>query len=83
MDPQGIAYVVDSDPSKAGRFLPVSHLEVVPPARLREDPVDTVVITALTYLDEIVADLRGVHDFTGSIMHLEGGAIVPSELPAP
>ena len=83
VDPQGIAYVVDSDPSKAGRFLPVSHLEVVPPARLREDPVDTVVITALTYLDEIVADLRGVHGFTGSIMHLEGGAIVPSESPAP
>jgi 2-polyprenyl-3-methyl-5-hydroxy-6-metoxy-1,4-benzoquinol methylase len=79
VDPRGIAYVVDSDLSKAGRFLPVSHLEVVPPSRLREDPVDTVVIAALTYLREIVADLRGRHGFTGSIMHLEGGAIIPSE----
>jgi hypothetical protein len=41
-----------------------------------------VVIAALTYLREIVADLRGRHGFTGSIMHLEGGAIIPSESPA-
>lgn len=81
VDPRGIAYVVDSDPGKVGRFLPVSHLEVVPPSRLREDPVNTVVITALTYMNEIVADLRGGQGFAGSIMHLEGGAIVPSEEP--
>jgi SAM-dependent methyltransferase len=64
---QGIAYVIDSDPHKQGRFTPVGHFPIVPPERLREDPVDAVVLTALAYRDEIVADLRGRLGFRGPI----------------
>lgn len=77
VDPGGIAYLIDSDPGKRGRFTPASHLEVSGPDRLRTDPVDTVVITALAYLDEITADLRSVHGFRGAVCHFEGGAIIP------
>lgn len=79
VDPSGIAYLIDNDPSKHGRFTPASHLQVVGPDRLRTDPVEVVLITALTYVDEIVADLRKVHGFKGGIFHLEGGEILPSE----
>ncbi len=64
---EGIAYVVDSDPRKQGRITPVTHLPVVAPERLLEDPVDLVVVTALAYRQEIVAELRGRLGFRGTI----------------
>jgi SAM-dependent methyltransferase len=64
---EGIAYVIDSDPHKQGLYTPVGHLPVVPSDRLREDPVDALVLTALAYRDEIVADLRGRLAFRGPI----------------
>lgn len=63
----GLAYVIDSDPHKQGRVTPITHLPVVAPERLREDPVDLVVLTALAYRDEIIAELRGRLGFRGTI----------------
>jgi SAM-dependent methyltransferase len=67
VDGTDVAYVVDADPYKVGRFTPVSHLPVVPPAHLAEEPVDAIVVTALAYRDEIVAALRGELGFAGTI----------------
>jgi len=67
VDASRVAYVVDADPYKVGRFTPVSHLPVVPPAHLAAEPVDAVVVTALAYRDEIVATLRGELGFGGTI----------------
>lgn len=64
---EGIAYVIDSDPHKQGLHTPVGHFPIVPPERLRDDPVDAVVLTALAYRDEIVSDLRGRLGFRGPI----------------
>ena len=64
---EGIRYVVDSDPYKQGRLTPATHLPVVGPERLADDPVDVVILTALAYRDEIVAQLRGPLGFTGTI----------------
>jgi SAM-dependent methyltransferase len=66
----GLAYVIDSDPLKQGRFTPVLHLPVVPPSSLTQDPVDVVVLTALAYRDEIVAQLRDTLGFRGEIVAL-------------
>lgn len=66
-DMNGVAYVIDSDPHKTGRLTPVHFLEVRPSTALREDPVDTVVLTALAYKDEIVEMLRGDLAFRGKI----------------
>lgn len=74
-----VAYLVDLDPVKHGRFLPVSHLQVSPPGRLLEEPVDTVIITALAYKDEIVHDLIAKYSFKGKISYLSGGRIVELE----
>jgi 2-polyprenyl-3-methyl-5-hydroxy-6-metoxy-1,4-benzoquinol methylase len=75
VDTSAVAYLVDKDPVKHDRYLPVSHLRVSPPQRLREDPVDTVIITALAYKDEITRELRGECAFGGRIACLQGGSI--------
>lgn len=64
---EGIAYVIDSDPHKQGRLTPVTHLPVVAPEHLRADPVQLVVLTAVAYRDEIIAELRGRLEFRGTI----------------
>jgi SAM-dependent methyltransferase len=63
----GIRYVIDSDPYKQGRLTPATHLPVVGPDQLASDPVDVVILTALAYRDEIVAQLRGPLGFDGTI----------------
>jgi hypothetical protein len=65
-----LSYVVDSDPHKQGGLTPVSHLPVVPPARLREQPVDVAVLSALAYRHEIVAKLRSELGFGGRIVEI-------------
>jgi hypothetical protein len=64
---EDVAYVIDADPYKVGRFTPVSHLPVVAPSHLAADPVDAIVVTALAYRDEIVGALRGELGFGGTI----------------
>jgi SAM-dependent methyltransferase len=63
----GIRYVIDSDPYKQGRLTPATHLPVVAPDHLDEHPVDIIILTALAYRDEVVAQLRGPLGFTGTI----------------
>lgn len=62
-----VAYVVDTDPRKQGLFMPVCHLQVFAPGRLRTDLVDTVLVTALAHLEEILDQLRGELSFQGNI----------------
>jgi len=66
----GIAYVIDSDSHKIGRFTPVSHLPIYAPDRLRADPVDSVILTALAYRREINEQLRTVYGFRGKVVTL-------------
>lgn len=61
-----IAVVIDSDPHKQGRYTPISHVKIMPPDYLRQHPVDAVIITAMTYRDEIIAQLQEL-GFTGAI----------------
>ncbi len=75
VDVSPIAYLIDKDPVKHRRFTPVSHLQVWPPEILLENPVDTVVITALAYKDEIIKDLKKKYSFKGKIACLVGGKI--------
>ncbi len=62
-----IAYLVDSDPRKQGRYLPVSHLQVQAPERLRHDQVDCVLLTALAHAPEIEDILRHDLGFDGTL----------------
>lgn len=66
----GVAYVIDSDPLKMGYFTPVSHIPIFAPDRLLTDPVDAVIITALAYRDEIIAQLKQTLGFDGEVVVL-------------
>jgi D-arabinose 1-dehydrogenase-like Zn-dependent alcohol dehydrogenase len=59
--------VVDADPTKAGRWTPVSHREVFPPSELAHRHVDTIIVTAPAYQFEIARHLRRELKFTGLI----------------
>jgi hypothetical protein len=62
-----VAYVIDSDLGKHGRFTPVSHIPIVPPKTLLSEPVDAIILTALAYRDEILRQLRGELGFPGEV----------------
>jgi SAM-dependent methyltransferase len=76
VDVNPVAYLIDLDPVKEGRFIPVSHLQVSNPRRLLSEPVDTVIITAMAYKDEIISDLKNQYSFKGKIAFLSGGEII-------
>ena len=57
-----IRYVVDSAPFKQGCFTPATHLPIVAPHALHDDPVDAVLVMAGSYSDEIAAILRRDYD---------------------
>jgi SAM-dependent methyltransferase len=72
---KGLAYVVDSSPYKQGFFTPISHLAIVAPDRLKTDPVDTVIVMAPRFSDEIVGQLRTELQFTGTIAVIKGTSL--------
>jgi len=76
VDTSPVAYLVDADPLKHGRYTPVSALQVFSPNHLLSQPVDTVLITALAYKDEITADLKNKYSFKGKIAYLSGSRIL-------
>lgn len=64
----GISYVVDSDANKHNLYTPVSHLPIYPPRQLLDDPVDTLILTALAFKKEILDQVRNEIGFTGKII---------------
>lgn len=53
-----IRYVVDSAPFKQGKYTPATHIPIVPPERLSQDPVDAVIVMAASYSDEVAGILK-------------------------
>ena len=53
-----VSYVIDSAPFKQGKLTAGSHLPIVSPAQAAADPVDTVLIVAPGYTEEIASILR-------------------------
>jgi len=62
------AYIIDADPNKHGKFLPVSQMEICSARRLEDDPVDCVLVTSYTYFDDIVGQLAGFRSGGGKII---------------
>ena len=65
LGPDLVAYVVDRNPAKQGRFLPGVRIPIVPPERLQEDPPDVLLVFAWNILPEIRAQLE---DFPGRFL---------------
>lgn len=53
-----ITYVVDGASFKQGKLTPATHLPIVAPTRLRQDPVDAVIVMCGSYSDEVAGILR-------------------------
>ena len=63
--PDLIAYVVDRNPAKQGRFMPGSRIPIVDEARLRADRPDDVVLLPWNLRDELTAQLDYVRGWGG------------------
>jgi SAM-dependent methyltransferase len=55
-----IEVVVDINPDRQGKFMPVTGQPVVAPAQLPQQPPDVIIITNPTYSAEIMAQVRGM-----------------------
>jgi 2-polyprenyl-3-methyl-5-hydroxy-6-metoxy-1,4-benzoquinol methylase len=53
-----IHYVVDSAPFKQGKYTPATHIPIVSPDTLETNPVDTVIIIAASYSDEVARIIK-------------------------
>lgn len=60
-----IRFVADLSPHKQGRFLPGSHIPVVPPERIEEAKPDFVVIFPWNLKDEVMDQLAHIRDWGG------------------
>ncbi len=55
---QEIAYIIDSAPFKQGKYAPASHLRIVSPDHVNQEPVDAIIIVAPGYTEEIAGIIR-------------------------
>jgi SAM-dependent methyltransferase len=53
-----IRYIVDSAPFKQGKFSPATHIPIVAPQMLEEEPVEAVIVMAASYSDEVAGIIR-------------------------
>jgi len=60
-----LPYVCDAATSKQGRFLPGSHIPILPPGVLRERRPDVVLILPWNIAEEVVAQHRYVREWGG------------------
>ena len=63
--PDLIAYVVDRNPAKQGRFMPGSRIPIVDEEHLRADRPDDVVLLPWNLRDELTAQLDYVRGWGG------------------
>lgn len=63
--PDLLAYIADRSPLKQGRYMPGSHIAIVPPERLIEDRPDYVLLLAWNFADEILAQQQEYRSLGG------------------
>ncbi len=73
--PDLLAYTVDRNPYKHGRFTPGTRIPILAPERIAEDKPDYVLILPWNLRDELIAQLSYVREWGGSLVfpipHLE------------
>ena len=75
-----LPYVCDAAPSKQGKYMPGSHIPILPPAVLRERKPDTVLILPWNISGEVVKQNKFVYDWGGKfVTAIPSIKIVPSD----
>lgn len=54
LDNRYLEYVVDASPERYNRFIPGTHIKIVPPSYFKAYPTDVVLMTAWNYKNEIL-----------------------------
>ena len=76
-----IKYLYDAAPSKQGKYMPGSHIPILPPKALKSYRPDYVLILPWNIADEVVSQQSSIEDWGGqfvvSIPHLEIKESVP------
>jgi 2-polyprenyl-3-methyl-5-hydroxy-6-metoxy-1,4-benzoquinol methylase len=55
---KNISYIIDSAPFKQGKYAPASHVKIVSPDFFYQEPVESILIIAPGYTDEIRLSIR-------------------------
>ena len=63
-----LAYVCDAAASKIGKFMPGSHIPILPPQALRDGRPDFVLILPWNIADEIRQQHAYIHDWGGKFV---------------
>lgn len=63
--PDLLAFVCDAAPSKQGKFLPGSHIPILPPEALAERKPDYVMILPWNIADEVMHQQSGINEWGG------------------
>ncbi|MEV6610709.1 class I SAM-dependent methyltransferase [Kutzneria sp. NPDC051319] len=66
--PDLLAYTVDRNPYKHGRFTPGTRIPILPPERIAEDRPDYVLVLPWNLRDELVEQLAYVREWGGSLV---------------
>ena len=66
--PDLLPFVCDAAPSKQGKYMPGSHIPILPPAALAEHRPDYVVILPWNLRDEVMAQLDGIRAWDGQFV---------------
>ena len=72
---QGVSFVIDSAGYKQGRYMPVSHIPIFSPEKLWTEKVDTVLVLAPRFYEEIIQHLLNDERFAGCIALMNGEKI--------
>jgi MoaA/NifB/PqqE/SkfB family radical SAM enzyme len=64
---------VDSAVFKQGKFTPATHIPIVAPQALEQDPVDAVIVMAASYCDEVVDLIKKRSNKKMDLAVLKGG----------
>jgi hypothetical protein len=63
-----LPYTVDRSPFKQGKFLPGSHIPILPPERIGETKPDYVLVLPWNLRDEIIAQLAYIRSWGGRLV---------------
>ena len=63
--PDLLGYVCDAAQSKQGKFLPGSHIAILPPAAICDRQPDTLLVLAWNILDEVMTQQRVIKEWNG------------------
>jgi len=64
---RNVLFIIDSDPHKANKYTPGSHILIKSPKMVNFKTIDLIIISAVMYENEIINDLKNKYNYHGMI----------------